>query len=55
MKRTPRRRLSLSLRVSLVLVLLFGLWPDGKPTSPAKKQREAVAAVKEYGGFIRYD
>ena len=54
MGRTPRRWLSLSLRGSLVLVLLFGLWL-GWQAHLARKQREAVAAVKEYGGFVRYD
>jgi hypothetical protein len=38
----------------LVLVLLFGLWL-GWQVHLARKQREAVAAVKEYGGFVRYD
>src|SRR5262245_19520109 len=54
MGRTPRRWLTLSRRRSLVLVLLFGLWL-GWQVNLARKQREAVAAVKEYGGFVRYD
>ncbi len=54
MGRTPRRWLSLSLRGSLLLILLLGLWL-GWQAHLARKQREAVAAVTAYGGFVRYD
>jgi hypothetical protein len=50
----PRRRLSLSLRGSLLLVLVLGLWL-GWQARRARLQREAVAAVTAYGGFVRYD
>src|SRR5262245_49108922 len=50
----PRRRLRLSLRGMILLVLVLGLWL-GWHARRARLQREAVAAVREYGGFVRYD
>ena len=52
--KTPRRRLSLSLRGSMLLVLCLGLWL-GWQARLARQQREAVAAIEEYGGFVRFD
>src|SRR3954452_20984813 len=52
--KAPRRRLSLSLRQSILLVLCVGLWL-GWQARLAREQREAVAAIEEYGGFVRFD
>ena len=52
--KAPRRRLSLSLRESMLLVLGLGLWL-GWQARLAREQREAVAAIEEYGGFVRFD
>src|SRR4051794_2101688 len=50
----PRRRLTLSLRASMLLVLGLGLWL-GWQVHLVREQREAVVAIKEYGGFVRFD
>src|SRR3954470_19147573 len=54
--KAPRRRLSLSLslRGSMLLILCLGLWL-GRQAHLARQQREAVAAIEEYGGFVRFD
>src|SRR4051812_23498883 len=49
-----RRLLRLSLRGMILLVLGLGLWL-GWQARRVRLQREAVAAVEEYGGFVRYD
>jgi hypothetical protein len=49
-----RRRFRVSLRVVMLLVLVIGLWM-GYRVNKARKQREAVAAVKAYGGWVHYD
>jgi hypothetical protein len=54
MVKSPRRRLSLSLRGSLLLVLGLGLWL-GWQARLVREQRQAVAAIKAYGGFVRFD
>lgn len=48
------RRLRLTLRGSMLLVLCLGLWL-GWRVHLVRQQREAVAAVKAHGGFVRYD
>jgi hypothetical protein len=52
--KAPRRRPSLGLRESMLLVLCLGLWL-GWQARLARQQREAVAAIEEYGGFVRFD
>ncbi|MDG3008052.1 leucine-rich repeat domain-containing protein [Paludisphaera mucosa] len=52
--RALRRRLRFSLRAAMLLILGLGLWL-GWQARLAREQREAVAAVEEYGGFVRYD
>lgn len=52
---TPKcRRLRISLRVLIVAVLATGLWM-GCLVNKARRQREAVAAVKKYGGWVHSD
>lgn len=51
---TRRRKLTLSLRALLLVVLAFGLWL-GWRVDKARNQRLAVAAIREYGGEINYD
>ncbi len=50
----PTRRLTLSLRVFLVLVLVVGGWL-GWRIRRASLQRRAVAAIREAGGLVWYD
>ena len=50
----PRRRLRLSLRAFLVLVLVLGGWL-GWQAHKAREQRLAVEAIRQYGGFVHYD
>jgi hypothetical protein len=42
------------LRTSKLLVLAVAAWP-GWITHGTRQQREAVAAIHEYGGTVRYD
>lgn len=49
-----RRRLHISLRLSMGLVLVLGILM-GWQVNDARNQREAVAAVKKYGGWVHYD
>ena len=52
--RLPRVRLAFSVRSLLLLTLVFGLWM-GWRANKAARQREAVAEVKKYNGYVRYD
>ena len=47
-------RLKISLRVLMLLVLVFGVWL-GSQVNKAHEQRAAVAAVKKFGGWVHYD
>ena len=47
-------KLTISVRTLLVLVLGIGIWL-GWVTNKARRQREAVAAVKKHGGWVHYD
>jgi hypothetical protein len=49
----PRRRLAISLRVLLLLVLAFGLWL-GRQVHLAREQRLSVEAIDECGGSVTY-
>src|SRR4051812_26930283 len=49
-----RHRLRISLRLFMVIILVTGMWM-GYRVNEAKKQKEAVAAVKKYGGWVHYD
>lgn len=49
-----RRRLNVSVRVLMLLVLAAGVWM-GRQIGKAREQRDAVAAVREYGGTVHYD
>src|SRR3954454_17549939 len=49
-----RRRFRISLRVLMLVVLVAGVWM-GWQVNKARRQREAVAAVKKYGGWVHYD
>jgi hypothetical protein len=51
----PRlRRLTLSLRVMMLLVLVVACWL-GSISNKARRQRGAVEAIKQYGGYVQYD
>ncbi len=53
--RKPRLRWkSISIRGLLLLILVFGLWL-GWVVNQAHRQREAVAALQPFGGFVHYD
>lgn len=56
MESTPpkRRRLRVTLRVAMLLVLVAGVWMASVVNS-ARRQREAVADIKSRGGVIHYD
>lgn len=47
-------RFKLGLRALMLLILAFGLWMSGQ-VNAARRQHRAVAAIKEYGGFVHYD
>ena len=47
-------RLSISLRVALLLIVVFGLWL-GWRVNKARDQRIAVATVNKYNGHVEYD
>lgn len=49
-----RRRLSLSLRVAMLLVLVVGIGMS-RPVRKAYEQRVAVEAIRRYGGWVSYD
>lgn len=49
-----RRRLRLSLRVAMLLVVAAAVWM-GTLVNQARRQRQAVAAVKAFGGWVHYD
>src|SRR4051794_307103 len=51
---TTRERLRFSLRSLLLLVLLIALWL-GWQVHRARRQREAVAIIKAFGGHVYYD
>ena len=44
----------MSVRALLVLILVVGLWL-GWVVHKAREQREAVAALQKFGGFVHYD
>lgn len=52
-KSPRRRRLRITLRLSMALVLVLGILM-GWQVNKARKQKEAVAAVKASGGSVRY-
>lgn len=52
--RPTRRRLGMSLRALMLAVLVAGLWM-ARQVNEAREQREVVAAVRKYGGWVRYD
>lgn len=49
-----RRRFKISLRLAMVLVFFVALWM-ARQANKAREQREAVEAVKQYGGWVHYD
>jgi hypothetical protein len=51
---TIRRRLRLSLRAMMLVILLVGIWL-GWQVNKAREQREAVEAIRRYGGWVHYD
>jgi hypothetical protein len=48
------RRLTFSLRSLMLLVLLFGIWL-GWCSNKIREQKEVVAAIRNYGGWVHYD
>jgi hypothetical protein len=50
----PKRRFAISLRAVLLLVLVVGL-ALGWKVNRARRQRDAVAAIRAEGGTVRYD
>jgi hypothetical protein len=52
--RLPRIRLSVSLRMLLLLILVAALWL-GWRVDKARRQRLAIAQVKKYNGFVCFD
>ena len=49
-----RRRLRIRLRLLMLLVLVAGVWM-GSLVNKARKEREDVAAVKQYEGSVHFD
>src|SRR5262249_59978250 len=49
-----RQRFGISVRMLMLLVLLFGCWLGGYVRS-VRVQQEAVAAIKAVGGTVTYD
>jgi hypothetical protein len=49
-----RHRLRISLRVLMLLILLLGIWL-GWRVNKARAQREAVVAVRKFGGWVHFD
>ena len=54
METSGRRRLRLSVRAMLVVILGVGLWL-GYLANGARRQQRAVAKIRAYGGFAHYD
>ena len=52
--RLPRIRLSVSLRMFLLLILVAALWL-GWRVDKARRQRHAIAQVEKYNGYVRFD
>lgn len=52
--RLPRIRLTLSLRMLLLLILSAALWL-GWRVDKARRQRHAIAQVEKYNGYVRFD
>ena len=52
--KSKKRWKTLSLRGLLLVVLAIGLWL-GWIVHKARQQREAVAALQKFGGFVHYD
>jgi hypothetical protein len=53
-KKQRTRWKTISVRGLLLLILVIGLWL-GFVANKAREQREAVAALQEFGGFVHYD
>ena len=51
---TIRRRQRFSLRAMILVILVIGIWL-GWQVNRAREQREAVAAVRRYGGEVHYE
>jgi hypothetical protein len=49
-----RHRLKISLPAMMLLILVLSMWL-GWQVNRAREQREAVAAVRRYGGWVHYD
>jgi len=49
-----RHRFKISLRATMLVILLVCIWL-GWQVNKAREQREAVAAVQRYGGWVHYD
>jgi Leucine-rich repeat (LRR) protein len=49
-----RRRLTMSLGMLMLLILVLGLWL-GRRTNMAREQRIAIAAVSSHGGWVHFD
>ena len=49
-----RKRLKLSLRALMALIAILAI-PLGWQVNKAQRQRAAVAAIQQYGGFVGYD
>jgi hypothetical protein len=49
-----RHRLKITLRAMMLLILILSVWL-GWQVNRAREQREAVAAVQRYGGWVHYD
>lgn len=54
MSSEKRRRLRISLRVAMLVVLVSGIWL-GDRVNKANQQRAVVAAVSQFGGTVHYD
>lgn len=53
-RRPYRRRLQFGLRTLLVLVTVFGVW-FGIYMHRVRRQKDAVQAIREFGGWVHYD
>jgi hypothetical protein len=53
-KKPPRSWKTVSLRGLILLVFVIALWL-GWIVHKARQQREAVAALQKFGGFVHYD
>jgi hypothetical protein len=53
-KKPSRRWLQFGLRSLLLLITVFGVW-FGLYMQRVRRQKEAVHAIREYGGWVHYD